>query len=151
MSGHGAESGLRCVRPALGLDLNQEGHRFKAREDITALLKPWFLARKVEDFAQPFDESGVTWSVFRTFKQAIQEDPDCSTWHPMFDLVEQPGIGEYLMPGTPFEFGQFERSAPVPAPTLGEHTDEILSDLLGLSDVEITKLHADKVVAGPRR
>ena len=135
----------------LGLDLNREGDRFKARDEITALLKPWFLARAVEDFGPAFDENNVTWAVFRTFKQAVTEDPDCSTWHPMFDLVEQPGIGEYLMPGSPFEFSQFERSAPVPAPTLGEHTDEILSDLLGMSEVEISKLHDDKVVAGPRR
>ncbi len=135
----------------LGLDLNQEGNRFKAREEITALLKPWFLARKVEDFATAFDENNVTWSVFRTFKQAIQQDPDFSTQHPMFSLLEQPGIGSYLTPGSPFEFSAFERQPPNPAPVLGEHTDEILSDLLGLSDAEISRLHEQKVVAGPRR
>ncbi|MDQ5908926.1 MAG: 2-methylfumaryl-CoA isomerase [Pseudomonadota bacterium] len=135
----------------LGLDLHQEGNRFKAREEITALLKPWFLARKVEDFARAFDENNVTWSVFRTFKQAIQQDPDFSTQHPMFSLLEQPGIGSYLTPGSPFEFSAFERQPPNPAPVLGEHTDEILSDLLGLSDAEISRLHEQKVVAGPRR
>jgi len=135
----------------LGLDLNQEGNRFKAREEITALLKPWFLARKVEDFTTAFDDNNVTWSVFRTFKQAIQQDPDFSTQHPMFSLLEQPGIGSYLTPGSPFEFSAFERQPPNPAPVLGEHTDEILSDLLGLSDAEISRLHEQKVVAGPRR
>ncbi len=135
----------------LGLDLNREGDRFKAREGITALLTPWFRARKVEDFAKPFDDQGVTWSVFRTFKQAIQEDPDLSTRHPMFGMIEQPGIGSYLAPGSPFEFSEFERSPPQRASVLGEHTDEILSDLLGLSDHEISKLHEAKVVAGPRR
>lgn len=135
----------------LGLDLNREGDRFKAREDITALLEPWFRARKVEDFAKPFDDNGVTWSVFRTFRQAVREDPDISTRHPMFGRVEQPGIGEYLVPGSPFEFGEFERSAPVRAPVLGEHTDEILSGILGLSDHEISQLHEARVVAGPRR
>ena len=34
------------------------------------------------------------------------------------------------------------------APLLGEHTDEILADVLGLSDAEIGRLHADRVVAG---
>ncbi len=134
----------------LGLNLHQEGDRFKAREEITALLKPWFLARKVEEFAQPFDENGVTWSVFRTFKQAIQEDPDLSAQHPMFSRIEQPGIGEYLTPGSPFEFSAFERQAPQCAPVLGQHTDEILSGILGLSDAEISRLHEQKVVAGPR-
>lgn len=135
----------------LGLDLNREGDRFKAREEITALLAPWFRARKVEDFAKPFDYHGVTWSVFRTFKQAVQEDPDFSTQHPMFSRAEQPGIGEYLVPGSPFEFSEFERSPPQRASVLGEDTDEILSGILGLSDHEISKLHEAKVVAGPRR
>lgn len=135
----------------LGLNLNREGDRFKARQEITALLEPWFRARKVEDFAQSFDDNGVTWSVFRTFKQAVQEDPDLSLRHPMFDAVEQPGIGSYLVPGSPFEFGEFERVAPRRAPVLGEHTDEILSGTLGMSDAEISRLHEDKIVAGPRR
>jgi 2-methylfumaryl-CoA isomerase len=133
------------------LNLNQEGDRFKAREEITALLKPWFLARKVEDFARSFDENSVTWSVFRTFKQAVQEDPDLSVQHPMFSMIEQPGIGNYLTPGSPFEFSAFERQPPKRAAVLGEHTDEILSGILGLSDAEISRLHEQKVVAGPRR
>lgn len=134
----------------LSLDLNREGDRFKAREEITALLKPWFLARTADDFGPAFDEHGVTWSLFRTFQQTVTEDPDCSTWHPMFDLLQQPGIGEYLVPGTPYEFSRFERQPPQPAPVLGQHTDEILSGLLGMSDVEISRLHEDKIVAGPR-
>ncbi|HRX72298.1 MAG: CoA transferase [Gammaproteobacteria bacterium] len=146
----GLKAELDALGSRLGLNLNQEGDRFKAREEITALLQPWFLARKVEDFAQAFDENGITWSVFRTFKQAIQEDPDFSTQHPMFSMLEQPGIGEYLTPGSPFEFSKFERLPPQRASVLGEHTDEILSGILGMSDAEISRLHEDKVVAGPR-
>ena len=46
----------------LGVSLAREGARFKARNEITALLKPWFRAHRVEDFARSFDEHGVTWS-----------------------------------------------------------------------------------------
>ncbi|HPF59989.1 MAG TPA: CoA transferase [Candidatus Competibacteraceae bacterium] len=146
----GLKAEFDALGSRLGLNLNQEGDRFKAREEITALLQPWFQARKVEDFAQPFDENGITWSVFRTFKQAIQEDPDFSVQHPMFSMLDQPGIGEYLTPGSPFEFSEFERLPPQRAAVLGEHTDEILSGILGMSDAEISRLHDDKVVAGPR-
>jgi 2-methylfumaryl-CoA isomerase len=77
------ELGLR-----LGVNLAREGERFKARNEITALLKPWFRAHRVEDFARSFDEHGVTWSVFRSFKQVVDEDPDCSTQNPMFSMLE---------------------------------------------------------------
>ena len=85
----------------LGVSLAREGARFKARNEITALLKPWFRAHRVEDFARSFDEHGVTWSVFRSFKPVVEEDPDCSTQNPMFSMLEQPGIGSYLAPGLP--------------------------------------------------
>jgi 2-methylfumaryl-CoA isomerase len=37
----------------------------------------------------------------------------------------------------------------VRAPVLGEHTDEVLADLLGMSDGQIGKLRDRGVVAGP--
>ena len=146
----GLQAEIQSLGEQLGLNLNHEGDRFQARKEITALLEPWFRARKVTDFAQPFNEVGVTWSVFRTFRQTLEQDPDCSLQHPMFSMVEQPGIGSYLTPGSPFEFSRCERQPPRPAAVLGEHTDEILAGILGLSDAEISRLHEAKVVAGPR-
>ena len=133
----------------LGINLAREGERFKARKEIAALLEPWFRTRRVEDFARSFDEHGVTWSVFRSFKQAVEQDPDCSTQHPMFSMLEQPGIGSYLVPGLPINFSALEREPPRRASILGEHTDAILAEI-GMSEGEIAKLHDDHVVAGPR-
>ncbi len=145
----GLKSEFDALGKKLGLNLNHEGDRFKARKEITALLAPWFRARKVEDFAHAFDSQGVTWSVFRTFKQVVQEDPDLSIQNPLFSILDQPGIGQYLVPGSPFSFSALERQTPTRAPLLGENTDEILSGILGMSDSEIAKLHDAKVVAGP--
>jgi 2-methylfumaryl-CoA isomerase len=133
----------------LGLRLGLEGERFKARTEITAILKPWFAARTPGDFASAFDGNGVTWSIFRSFAGVAAEDPDCSPQNPMFGMIGQPGIGTFLAPGTPLSFSAFEREAPSPAARLGEHTDEILHEI-GCSDAEIGALHDDKVVAGPR-
>lgn len=43
------------------------------------------------------------------------------------------------------------RVPPTRAPLLGEHTDEILLGLLGMSEAELGKLHDAGVVAGPAR
>lgn len=64
-------------------------------------------------------------------------------------MLEQPGIGTYLMPGSPIEFAALERPPVVRAPILGEHTDEILLDVLDLSEAEVGRLHDAGVVAGP--
>ena len=66
-----------------------------------------------------------------------------------FTLTDQPGIGRYLMPSTPFDFAGVPRLPAMPAPRLGEHTDQILLDILGLSEAEVGRLHDARVVAGP--
>ena len=133
----------------LGVNLNLEGARFEHRHAITQVLKPFFDIRAVEEFEAAFNERSVTWARYRTFAQAVREDPDISVDNPMFSMLEHPGIGTYLTPGNPIAFSDAERIAPVRAPSLGENTDEILSGI-GYSDGEIANLHDDLIVAGPR-
>jgi 2-methylfumaryl-CoA isomerase len=133
----------------LGANLSREGERFKHRHAITAVLKPFFDSRRIEDFAQAFDSRGVTWSRYRSFKEAVEQDPDVSTANPMFSMLEHPGIGAYLTPGNPIAFSDAERVPPTRGPSLGEHTDELLAEI-GFSNTEVAALHDDKIVAGPR-
>jgi 2-methylfumaryl-CoA isomerase len=67
----------------------------------------------------------------------------------MFAMLNQPGIGSYLMPGSPIHFMGVDRLAPAPAPILGEHTLEILTEI-GFSNTEIASLHDTKIVASPK-
>ncbi|MDQ3631309.1 MAG: 2-methylfumaryl-CoA isomerase, partial [Actinomycetota bacterium] len=91
----------------------------------------------------------VCWGPYWTFKELVEKDERCSPANPMFADVEQPGIGTYLMGSSPLCFDECDRLPPRRAPALGEHTDEILADVLGLTDAEIGRLHSEKVVAGP--
>src|SRR5664280_2152981 len=67
--------------------------------------------------------------------------PPC--WHP--------GVGTYLAPGSPLDFANVPRLGPRRAPVLGEHTDEVLDDVLGLSVAEIGRLHEAGTIAGANR
>jgi 2-methylfumaryl-CoA isomerase len=134
----------------MGVDLRREGDRWRAREVIGAVLKEWMVPRTVPEIAEIFDRHGVCWGPYYTFREAVHEDPRCSTQNPMFQELEQPGIGTYLMPGSPLNFSALERLPPTRAPLLGEHTDEILGEDLGLSEREIGVLHDEGVVAGPK-
>ncbi|MDQ4104677.1 MAG: 2-methylfumaryl-CoA isomerase, partial [Actinomycetota bacterium] len=78
----------------------------------------------------------------------VTTDPRCSPVNPMFAAVDQPGIGTYLMPASPLDFSAIDRVPPAPAPLLGQHTDEILAGVLGLSGAEIGQLHDEGVIAG---
>jgi len=71
----------------LGVNLNLEGTRFEHRHAITQVLKPFFDSRRVEEFEATFTERSVTWARYRTFKQAVEEDPDISTDDPIFSML----------------------------------------------------------------
>ena len=132
----------------MNVDLDQEGDRYAARELLGATLKPWVFARTLDELRETFDRHGVSWGPYQTFTELVERDPRCSTANPMFAEVEQPGIGTYLMPGSPLAFSDAERLPPKRAPLLGEHTDEVLAGVLGLSDGEIGRLHDQGIVAG---
>jgi 2-methylfumaryl-CoA isomerase len=138
-----------AIAAETGLDLDDEGDRFKARTEIAAALAPWIAARTMEEAGAAFDAAGVAWGPYRTFRQMAAEDPRCSEANPMFRMTDNPDIGRYLAPGSPLAFAGLDRDAPSSAPKLGQQTDEILSDVLGLAAAEIGALRDRKIVAGP--
>jgi 2-methylfumaryl-CoA isomerase len=142
---------MELIEPLLGVDLSKEGDRFKARDAISAVLQPWFAARTLDEIKRAFEGTGVCWGPYQTFIQMVENDPRCSTENPMFAELEQPGIGKYLVPGSPLQFSALERTTPRRAPRLGENTDEVLVELLGMSDGQIGRLHDDGIVAGPAK
>lgn len=133
----------------LKLDLDDEGNRYRARRELTRILDPWFSSRMLAEIRKKFNENGVCWAPYRTIRQLVERDPDCSPANPMFEMVEQPGIGTYPMPGSPVSFQAVPNPRPRPAPRLGEHTDELLLDLLGMTSAEVGELHDAGIVAGP--
>ena len=137
------------VEKLLGIDLSKEGDRFAARHVIGALIEPWVNNRTLSEVGEVFDAHGVCWGPYQTFAELVGNDPRCSPANPMFAEVDQPGVGTYLTPGSPLEFFGHDRIPPALAPRLGQHTDEILGGILGLSAVEIGRLHDDGVVTGP--
>jgi 2-methylfumaryl-CoA isomerase len=145
----GLGEAFSAIARTMDVDLEDEGGRFAAREVIGATLKPWVLRHTLAELAELFDRHGVCWGPYQTFTQLVEDDPRCSTENPMFAEVEQPGIGTYLMPGSPLAFTGAERLAPQRAPQLGEHTNEVLAEVLGMSDAEIGRLRERGVVAGP--
>ena len=140
---------LAAIGPRLGVDLDTEAGRFEAREAIAALVGPWCAARTLAEIETAFAGSGVLWGPFQEFAELVGRDPRCSTANPLFAEIDQPGIGRYLAPGLPLDFSAAPRQPTRPAPLLGEHTDQVLADVLGLSAAEIGRLHDSGIVAGP--
>ncbi len=128
-------------------DLSDEGVRWELRADITEILKPWFATRPSSVVAELFDQAKLTWSEFRTVKEAVSNDPDLSVDNPMFEELSQAGLGRFPVPGHAASFSEIDRESPREAPVLGANTEEVLSQVTGLDDSEIARLFDTGIVA----
>ena len=144
----GIAEGAAAIERDRDLDLGDAGDRFRATDAIAALLVPWCAARTLAEVRRAFREGGVAWGPYQTIPQLLADDSRCSTENPLFEMVDQPGIGPTLTPGSPLSWSGVPRSAPVPAPALGADTDAILRGVLQLNDSAVRRLHEEGVVAG---
>jgi 2-methylfumaryl-CoA isomerase len=139
---------FEAVGLRLGLDLAEEGNRFRARAELAAVLAPWIAARDAAELLAAFAAADVCAGPYQSVRELLDGDADATRDNPLFSLQSQPGIGRYLMPGSPLYFGSHAHADAVPAPRLGAHTDEILATVLGLDAAAIGRLHDAKLVAG---
>jgi len=145
----GSAEAVAAIAARTGLDFAQEGHRFFARDALAEAFAPWFAERTLAEVRAALDAHRVTWGPYRSVVQALAEDADLSTDNPLFTALDQPGVGAHLAPTVPIGFGRGGRLPAQRAPRLGEHTDEILLELLRLPSHEVGALHDAGVVAGP--
>ncbi|WP_424974973.1 CoA transferase [Dinoroseobacter sp. S124A] len=146
----GTEHEMDALARRTRRDLSHEGTRWELRAEITEILRPWFAARPADVIGEIFEAAKLTWSQFRTVKEAVTEDPDLSPDNPVFTELAQAGLGQFPVPGHVAAFSEYARSAPQPAPLLGENTEEVLSCVTGLDDTEIAHLYDQGIVGGGR-
>ena len=60
--------------------------------------------------------------------------------------LEHPVAGRQKMPNTPLKFSQTPIDLQEPAPLLGQHTEQVLGEWLGLSVEELEALRAEGTI-----
>jgi 2-methylfumaryl-CoA isomerase len=144
------EQAVAALEGELGVSFaHDDGLRFEHRDRLFPLVESAVAQRPLAEVGSAFDRLDVCWGPYRSVHQALQSDPRLSTANPVFAAVDHVSGHRYLTPGAAVSFMQESRRAPTRAPRLGEHTDEILSEVLGLPSDEIGRLHDSGVVAGP--
>ncbi|MGE4336781.1 MAG: CoA transferase [Pigmentiphaga sp.] len=139
---------MAALEDRLKLDLSLEGDRFRARAEIAEPVAAWIAARPLSEVAEAFDRHGVCWGQYQTVAE-LADSAECSPANPLFTTIEQAGVGSMLAAGLPLDFGAVERLAARPAPSLGQHTEEVLAELLGTTQAQFGQLLDAGVVAIP--
>ena len=130
----------------LGADFSTDDHRFRYREVVAGLLRPWFESRDADEIERQLTGTSVLFSRYRSVADLVGDGREELIAHPMMAEVDQPGIGRFLAPGSPLEFADSSARTARTAPVLGEHTAEVLSEILGLSGPELGELGRQRVI-----
>ena len=143
----GMAEAIAAIEKATGLDFRDEAQRFEGRDLIGGLVGRGCEAWPLDDIARAFDAHGVCWGPYQSFLELVRQDPRCSAANPIFQRIETDGVGSHLAAGFPMRLAGALREPVAPARLLGQHTEEILADLLGLPASAIGELHDRRIVA----
>ena len=147
----GVADAVASLQARLGLDFDDEAQRYEARDELAALLEPWFEARPYVEVARALDAERVCWGRYRTVRGLLAEDSRAGLGNEVFETIDTPGVGRHLAAGAAVRLAGAHREPTSPAGLLGTHTDEVLAEVLGLDSSAIGRLHDLGVVAGPER
>jgi len=122
--------------------------RNQNREAMIATLQETFLTRSYEDWERILVEAGVPVGAVNKIDQVVA--------HPQVRargaIIEQehPRAGSVPMAGIPFRLSETPGAIRSPSPSHGEHSAQVLHELLGMPAARIEELMDRGIVSGPR-
>ena len=90
------------------------------------------------------EEAGVPCAPINTVDRVVK-DPQVNARHMLVE-IEHPVAGKMHLPGVPIKMYKTPGSVDKAAPLLGQHTEEILKELLGMSKEEVDALRAKDIL-----
>ena len=112
---------------------------------LDRLVAAWTRQQVAEDAATLLQRAGIAAGVVASAEDLCARDPQLAARGHFVD-VPTPEGRSVRIDGPPFVLSETPARVSGPGPLLGEHTDDVLSKLLGMSTDEIAALRADGVV-----
>uniref|UniRef100_A0A3B4BMD6 Succinyl-CoA:glutarate-CoA transferase n=1 Tax=Pygocentrus nattereri TaxID=42514 RepID=A0A3B4BMD6_PYGNA len=118
--------------------------RVQHRKELLHLLSERFLEESTAEWLRRFEGTGVPCGPINTIQQVFS-DPQVAH-NGLILKMDHPTSGRITVPGPAVRFNSFEFDKPTPPPVIGQHTVEVLRDILGYSDEVINNLLASGTV-----
>ena len=139
---------FEALLDAIGVSGWREDSRMKtdaARQanwgDVMAVVEAWTCQRQAAECERLLAQSGVPVTVYRTVREALS-DPQFA--HRGSLATVEDGGGVHRVPNLPYRMSESRVEVGHRTPNLGEHTTQVLSELLGYTDDQIRRAqHGD--------
>ncbi|MBT4162002.1 MAG: CoA transferase [Gammaproteobacteria bacterium] len=118
--------------------------RLAAHDEIDAAIAAWTEGREAYDVMQTLQGSGVPAGVVQRSSDLLA-DPQYEH-RGFYRYLDHPAMGNIPYAGHQYQFDGYDNGPRTPAPLLGQHSFEVLSDLLEFGDEEIAAAYESGVV-----
>lgn len=125
----------------LGANQNE---RYQHRDEIDAIIANWSKTKTADEILKLLKSADVPCTKLPAFDE-VCNDPQLLSRNMMIE-VEQAISGKVKVPGSLFKLSRTPGNVQYPAPYLGQHNEEILSDVLGYNEEEIARLSNEGVI-----
>jgi benzylsuccinate CoA-transferase BbsF subunit len=126
-------------------DLRSAAGRLQAVDALEQAVAHWAAERSAPEAAALLQQAGVAAAVVASTKHLIEQDEQLAA-RGYFQTLDHPEIGPSLYTSPPYRMDG-ERVELQRQPLFGEHTHEVLTGILGLSDDRINELTERKILA----
>jgi crotonobetainyl-CoA:carnitine CoA-transferase CaiB-like acyl-CoA transferase len=133
-----------CAELATAPRFVTNGKRVENRAELTRLLGEVFKQRTKREWLEVLEAAGVPNGPINDIAQ-VYEEPQVKARGVRIEL-EHAVAGGLALVASPMRFSETPIEYRLAPPVLGEHTDEVLHDLLGRSAEQIAKLRADRII-----
>ena len=119
-------------------------NRSKHAAELVRIIEEIFLTKTYSEWIEILSENKLVWSPVKTPLEVTQDEQALA--NDFFDEWDHPTYGKIKLLNNPIKLSKTLSENKSKAPELGEHTDEILSNI-GYRDEDISKLKEEKVIA----
>lgn len=132
--------------PELAQDnrFNSNPARTQNRDQLTQIIEAQTIRKTSVEWMAILDAADLPYSPVNNMQQ-ICEDPIIKHRNMLVE-VDQPGVGKVRLTGSPIHLSETPGQVYSPAPSLGQHTEQILTELLKYSREETKQLRASGVI-----
>ncbi len=113
--------------------------RLRHAGELDARIEAWTRGQAAEAVMERLQAAGVPAGIVQTAGDMLTRDPQLRH-RGFFAATDHPEAGRIHHDGHPFRFSTIEHAPRRPPPCLGQHTDLVLQEILGLGEAQVNGL-----------